>query len=114
MPCKLRTGAIYHGPRSLHGIRGCEATAGELQSIAQEIMIVKTKIDGIEREIDLGEFVECETCAAKPGSPPLCPSCLKNRETIGVLRGAVKRSLAVLETLRSSILIEGVLGPTRL
>jgi hypothetical protein len=25
------------------------------------------------------EFVECDECAAKPGTPPLCPACLKRR-----------------------------------
>ena len=31
------------------------------------------------------EFVECDTCRAKPGSPPLCYGCLRNRETINEL-----------------------------
>jgi hypothetical protein len=31
------------------------------------------------------EFVECDTCRAKPGSPILCGGCLKNRETISKL-----------------------------
>jgi hypothetical protein len=26
------------------------------------------------------KFVECPTCAAKPGSPPLCRECLERRE----------------------------------
>jgi hypothetical protein len=28
------------------------------------------------------EFVECDTCRAKPGSPILCNGCLKNRQII--------------------------------
>lgn len=32
------------------------------------------------------KFVECESCAAKPGSPYLCRSCLHNRATINGLR----------------------------
>lgn len=32
------------------------------------------------------EFAECETCAAKPGSPTLCATCLHNRATINRLR----------------------------
>ena len=28
------------------------------------------------------EFHECESCAKKPGTPPLCNSCLHNRQTI--------------------------------
>ncbi len=31
------------------------------------------------------EFVECSVCAAKPGSPTLCDSCLKNRHAIETL-----------------------------
>lgn len=30
----------------------------------------------------MSKFVECPACALKPGSPPLCDSCLKNRRTI--------------------------------
>lgn len=33
-------------------------------------------------EIVVGKFVECESCAAKPGSPTLCLGCVSNRETI--------------------------------
>lgn len=45
------------------------------------------------------EFMECQTCAAKPGTPPLCPSCLHNRFVIEALRrdqtnAAVKRQAA--------------------
>lgn len=28
------------------------------------------------------DFVECSICAAKPGSPTLCRSCLHNRDAI--------------------------------
>ena len=31
------------------------------------------------------EFVECDTCKAKPGSPYLCSGCLKNRQIIHAL-----------------------------
>ena len=31
------------------------------------------------------EFQECAACAAKPGSPDLCPSCLANRAAINTL-----------------------------
>lgn len=30
----------------------------------------------------MNEFRECETCAAKPGAPVLCPSCASNRSVI--------------------------------
>lgn len=36
------------------------------------------------------KFVECQTCAAKPGMPPLCAGCLSNRATIDRLRGALE------------------------
>ena len=32
------------------------------------------------------KFMECATCAAKPGSPTLCPGCLNNRELIETLQ----------------------------
>ena len=32
-------------------------------------------------KIDI-EFIECDTCRAKPGSPTLCNGCLKNRQII--------------------------------
>ena len=31
------------------------------------------------RHIDSSGFMECSACSAKPGSQPLCPSCLHNR-----------------------------------
>lgn len=33
------------------------------------------------------KFVECDSCANKPGSPSLCAGCLANRNTISSLRG---------------------------
>lgn len=35
------------------------------------------------------EFVECATCAKKPGSPRLCPACTHNRAVIAELRHAL-------------------------
>lgn len=35
------------------------------------------------------EFVECDTCRVKPGSPLLCSGCLENRRTISALRAIV-------------------------
>ena len=32
------------------------------------------------------DFVLCESCASKPGTPLLCPSCLNNRQAITELR----------------------------
>lgn len=34
---------------------------------------------------DLGEFVECDACAIKPGSPTLCAGCQANRYRIYTL-----------------------------
>jgi len=34
------------------------------------------------------EFMECDTCRAKPGSPYLCVGCLHNREVINNLKKA--------------------------
>ncbi len=38
----------------------------------------------LEQAVD--DFMECDSCRAKPGSPPLCAGCLHNREAIRVLR----------------------------
>lgn len=35
--------------------------------------------------VSTAKFVECSICAAKPGMPVLCPSCLHNRTAIGRL-----------------------------
>lgn len=35
-----------------------------------------------ERPTQVGEFMECDTCRAKPGSPYLCQGCLHNRALI--------------------------------
>lgn len=32
------------------------------------------------------EFVECSICIAKPGIPPLCDSCVQNRDSIETLK----------------------------
>jgi hypothetical protein len=37
------------------------------------------------------EFMECDICRAKPGSPPLCVACLHNRTLIDSLKRALKR-----------------------
>lgn len=36
------------------------------------------------------EFVECDTCRAKPGSPTLCRGCVVNRAVIESLGGRSK------------------------
>lgn len=35
---------------------------------------------------DTDDFKECATCAAKPGAPTLCESCLHNRRVIFILK----------------------------
>lgn len=37
------------------------------------------------------DFIECEACNAKPGSPLLCPACLNNRAAIGRLQAIVDK-----------------------
>ena len=44
------------------------------------------------------EFKECSICAAKPGSPTLCPSCLNNRRIIVELQRKIKELEDVLDT----------------
>lgn len=45
-----------------------------------------------ERETTLeSDFVECETCRAKPGMPVLCDGCLRNRQLITLLKRKIKK-----------------------
>ncbi len=37
------------------------------------------------------EFRECESCTKKPGTPPLCTSCLHNREIISKANRRIRR-----------------------
>ena len=47
--------------------------------------------DEYHRDAPEEKVVECAPCAAKPGSPPLCHSCLANRSTIERLNAGLKR-----------------------
>jgi hypothetical protein len=51
------------------------------------------------------EFVECDTCRAKPGSPRLCSGCLANRQAISSLRSLLGAE-EILEALASDRLVE--------
>ena len=49
-----------------------------------------------------GEFRECPECAAKSGSPDLCPSCVHNRMLIEHLYDQISRygkQIGVLRTV---------------
>ena len=48
-------------------------------------------------------FQECDTCAAKPGTPPLCQGCLRNRQVI-------ERLLTEITKLRRSALYNRVMA----
>lgn len=39
------------------------------------------------------DFMECDTCRAVPGTPPLCVGCLHNRMVIGALMDATHPKL---------------------
>lgn len=53
------------------------------------------------------DFMECPTCAAKPGSPTLCDSCLHNRSLIGVLQRKIARKEKWQRLLSSIIEMAG-------
>jgi hypothetical protein len=48
------------------------------------------RLDAVEakRAASPAEFMECDTCRAKPGSPTLCHGCLHNRDVISQYRRA--------------------------
>jgi hypothetical protein len=49
------------------------------------------------------EFHECDTCAAKPGTPPLCDGCISNRNVITVLRECAKAAYGSLDAAEKAI-----------
>ncbi len=55
-------------------------------------------------ELPTFEFIECDACREKPGSPILCNSCLNNRAAIGSLKRrnktyAKNRALEVIQAM---------------
>lgn len=51
----------------------------------------------------IGEFVECQQCEAKPGTPMLCPSCLSNRGTIARLNERIEELETVLAIISKAM-----------
>jgi hypothetical protein len=49
------------------------------------------------------EFIECDTCNAKPGSSVLCQGCLSNRIVIGQWRIRCKTAQVALELLVEAV-----------
>jgi hypothetical protein len=43
------------------------------------------------------EFIECDTCRAKTGSPVLCGGCLGNRKTISDLQEKYLKAVDMLK-----------------
>lgn len=54
---------------------------GTIAQVSVRHLLVKLE------DIDL---VECDACSAKPGSPLLCPACLRNRSSIHLLKARVR------------------------
>ena len=46
------------------------------------------------------EFIECSVCAAQPGCPSLCESCLINRQIIEQLKQRIKTLERVLRIIK--------------
>ena len=49
------------------------------------------------------EFIECPQCAAKPGMPTLCPSCLQNRTAISKLNARVQELETALAIVAKTV-----------
>ena len=61
----------------------------------------------------MSEFIECDTCRAKPGTPTLCAECLRRRNamTVEFKKVPVDWSVAERRVLRAGFhLIAGCLG----
>lgn len=54
----------------------------------------------------MDEFKECPTCAAKPGMPRLCDSCLHNREIISRLSGQMRTLASALKKFAPDLMDE--------
>jgi hypothetical protein len=46
----------------------------------------KIREELFQKTISMLEFVECDTCRVKPGTPTLCRGCIANRSTINKLK----------------------------
>lgn len=49
------------------------------------------------------EFMECESCSQKPGSPTLCPSCLHNRRAIDKLSLELKKKKKLIKKIHIAL-----------
>jgi hypothetical protein len=49
------------------------------------------------------EFMECDTCLAKPGTPLLCAGCLHNREAIAILSRHLRPDEATIKAIAFDI-----------
>ena len=66
-----------------------------------EIAIPRGKTSAVTlRERD---FVECESCKAKPGSPQLCKACVTNRTTISTLQRSDANAFFAIQAMRACI-----------
>lgn len=50
----------------------------------------------------VSEFIECDTCVSKPGSPTLCSGCRSNRASISYLRNCLEDLEKVITGLRTT------------
>ncbi len=57
------------------------------------------------------EFMECQTCRVKPGSPELCTSCLHNRSLVEKLKNDLKITVRVFMTLLTIVTLALVVAP---
>lgn len=53
------------------------------------------------------DYRECEACASKPGSPPLCPGCLHNRTAISRLNQKIRLQRKLISALGSLAALAG-------
>lgn len=63
----------------------------EVEHRNEFVLVLPSAAPRSYRDISEKDFVECAACAAKPGSPVLCTSCLTNRATISRLRERIAK-----------------------
>lgn len=65
---------------AVNPVNGDRLVLGSSTELARKSELVRQLLAPVE------EFVECDSCRGKPGSPTLCNSCLHNRTLINKLR----------------------------
>jgi len=70
-----------------------KVTMGKEMNAMSEIYekAIAEKVTNFWQTLLASDFKECNTCASKAGTPPLCAPCLHNRQLICALKKEIKQ-----------------------